>query len=163
MGLVFFILFTLKDVILIFIGLLKDHLYDIAHASLLTKRLEQRGRSIWSSLWLLRPFLWEDDLWPQSSNPTHELPHDLVFWFLALHCGTENLTRLVKHLISDSKVFVDLRHRSTNVELLTVHLPSEELEELLLEELHLVWLEELCVIAGELSVAHDTLHEVLYE
>ena len=107
--------------------------------------------------------LWEHYLRSQTSNSLDKLLHKLHLNLVLLKALFKHDTRLIKELIGDAQIPMYIRHVLADIEFLAIQLPFEKLSKFLLKELHLVRVLELVMVTGQLSISHDSLHEVLYK
>ena len=72
-------------------------------------------------------------------------------------------TSRLEDFICDTKGSMNIGHRLADVKLGAIQFESEKLNKLLLEQLHLIRVLKLVMVARKLFVAHDSFHEVFNE
>lgn len=97
------------------------------------------------------------DLVPHGANTLDELTEDDHLGFDAAQLGSKYGACLVENIVRDSKVLVRVVHTFTDVKWRAVQLPLEELKQLVLQNVHLLWILEFFVVAGEFLVSHDAI------
>lgn len=153
---------VLEHVVIVGSDLLEHAVHDVAKTHLAIQLLEKG--LLFAGALIKHPLLnnWrEADLWADVSNPLNEFSHDLELWLEFLERVGKDNAGLVEDFIGDAQVLVHFGHGLSNVELAAVKFEFEVGAELLFQHFHLFWVLELLVVACQLGVTHNVLHELL--
>lgn len=105
----------------------------------------------------------DDNFLSHGSDSGDEFTEDLHFGLETAELAGKDGACFVEDFVSDAQVFVRFIHSFTDVEGGTIEFPFEEVQKLVLEDVHLIGVTELVVVACQVTIGHNTVEEVVNE